>query len=200
MKSTSPIKSTATIPTSGSLLKVLLYKPMRWWQKSMGSDGIALGYQNINGKNQPHTYPKSMKKIKTHTMICAVVLVLAGLAGFVALADNQSDPFTPQTVTGSGCPGSTTGYAKMTNSAGGSWITPPTNATSATFTDASGFAAPYVSVVKVVRKSDQKPWCDTNSVTFPVTNSAQYSFTVYVKSPLPPPTNGEPMNLQIIWQ
>jgi hypothetical protein len=53
--------------------------------------------------------------------------------------------------------------------------------------------------VKVVRKSDQFPWCDTNSVNFPATNTTSYSLTVYVKSPVPPPTNGQPMNLQITW-
>jgi hypothetical protein len=88
----------------------------------------------------------------------------------------------------------------MTNSAGSVWLTPPTNATSGTFTNASGFAPPYVSVACVLRKSDLMSWCGTNSVTFPVTNTAQYSLTVYVKNTPPPPTNGQPVNLQVIWQ
>jgi hypothetical protein len=89
----------------------------------------------------------------------------------------------------------------MTNSTDGTlWITPPTNAISGTLTDVSIGASNYVSVACVRRYSDQVKWCDTNSVSFPVTNTAKYSLTVYVKSPLPPPTNGQPMNLQVTWQ
>jgi hypothetical protein len=112
----------------------------------------------------------------------------------------QCVPFTAQTGgSGTGCPGVFTGYAKMTNGAS-FWFTPPTNTTSGTLTDASGFPAPYVSVACVKRKSDLMTWCDTNSVTFPATNNTTYSLTFYVKSPLPPPTNTQPMNLQITWQ
>ena len=137
-----------------------------------------------------------MKKFLAQFTVAAV----AGLMACLALADQQNDPFTAQSGgSGSGCPGTYTGLAKMTNGAS-LWFTPPTNATSGTLTDASGFAAPYVSVASVKRKSDLVTWCDTNSVTFPATNSTTYSLTVYVKSPLPPPTNGQPMTLKITWQ
>ena len=128
-------------------------------------------------------------------------MTLAGLTASVGLADQQNIPFTPQSSgSGSGCPGTWTGYAKMTNATDGSlWVTPPTNAISGTLTDASGFAAPYVSVATVKRQSDLVKWCDTNSVNFPVTNTAKYSLIVYVKSPLPPPTNGQSLNLQVTW-
>ena len=147
-------------------------------------------------------------KMKTKHMkntLNATLLALAGLTASLAWADNiinQSIPCTYQNSgSGTGCPGTWTAYAKMTNSADGTlWITPPTNAISGTFTDASGFASPYVSVASVRRQSDGAKWCDTNSVTFPVTNTAKYTLTIYVKSPLPPPTNGQPMNLQVTWQ
>lgn len=141
--------------------------------------------------------PNRMKKTLSATLI-----VLAGLAAGVTWAEQQAIPFTPQNSgTGSDCPGVWTGYAKMTNTTDGTtWIKPPTNAISGTLTNASGFAAPFVSVACVKRQSDGVKWCDTNSVTFPVTNTAKYMLTIYVKSPLPPPTNGQPMNLQITWQ
>lgn len=89
----------------------------------------------------------------------------------------------------------------MTNTTDGTlWIKPPTNAISGTLTDASGFVSPYVSVAYVKRKSDFVTWCGTNSVNFPVTNTAKYALTIYVKSPLPPPTNGQPLDIQITWQ
>jgi hypothetical protein len=137
-----------------------------------------------------------MKKLLLQFAVAAVT----GLMACAALADIQQIPFTVKTVSGSGCPGASTGYAKMTNSAGSIWITPPTNTTSGTFTDASGFGGSYVSVVNVTRKSDSVTWCETNSVTFPATNSTSYQLVVYVKNTPPPPTNGQPMTLQITWQ
>jgi hypothetical protein len=128
------------------------------------------------------------------------VLAITGFMTVMALAGIQQIPFTAKTASGSGCPGASTGYAKMTNSIGSIWITPPTNTSSGTFTDASGFGAPYVSVAYVERKSDGASWCGTNSVTFPATNSASYQLVVYVKNTPPPPTNGQPMSLQITWQ
>jgi hypothetical protein len=90
----------------------------------------------------------------------------------------------------------------MTNSADGTfWITPPTNVVSGTLKDASDFAAPYSSVACVLSKNHfLLKWCETNSVTFPATNTDKYSLTIYVKNQTPPPTNGQPMNLQITWK
>jgi hypothetical protein len=129
-----------------------------------------------------------------------IATLFTGLAACIALADQQNIPCTLRTVGGSGCPGAYTGYAKMTNNVGGFWITPPTNAVSGTLTDASGFPSPYVSVAYVMRKSDLVTWCGTNSVTFPATSSTSYELFVYIKNTPPPPTNGQPMNLQIAWQ
>lgn len=142
------------------------------------------------------------KHIKRNLGTTLIALSLIGCTACLALADQQAIPFTPQNSgTGSGCPGTWTGYARMTNTTDGTlWIKPPTNAISGTLTDASGFVSPYVSVAYVKRKSDFVTWCGTNSVNFPVTNTAKYALTIYVKSPLPPPTNGQPLDIQITWQ
>jgi hypothetical protein len=143
-----------------------------------------------------------IKKIKRNIRHIIAALALTGFAAGVAWADpiTQMIPFTVRSVTGSGCPGANTGYAKMTNNIGTFWITPPANATNGTLTDISGFPAPYVSVACVTRQSDLTKWCGTNTVTFPATNSTCYELFVFVKNTPPPPTNGQPMNLKITWQ
>ena len=147
-----------------------------------------------------------MKTNRTAQTLGITLLALAGLAASIAWAAdtiNQTIPCACQGGgSGSGCPGAWTAYGKMTNSTDGTlWVTPPTNVVSGTLTDASGFAAPYVSVAYAKsKKYFGLSWCGTNSVTFPVTNSDQYELFIYVKSPVPPPTNGQPMNLQITWQ
>jgi hypothetical protein len=145
-----------------------------------------------------------MKMNRTIKTLCATMLALAGLTAGVAWAADtisQSIPFTVQGGgSGSGCPGSYTGYAKMTNDVGSIWLTPPTNAISGTLTDVSGFSTPYQSVAYVTQKNNFQHWCDTNSVTFPVTSTTQYQLVVYVKNTPPPPTNGQPINLQITWK
>ena len=136
------------------------------------------------------------------TLSALAALVLTGCATNVGIQGTTTEciPFTVQTVSGSGCPGAYNGLARMTNSDGTFWIS-GTNASGSTgtFTDVSSFAAPYASVVQVVRKSDNTKWCAANSVTFPVASTAKYSFTVYVKSPVPPPTNSQPITLQLVW-
>ncbi len=146
-----------------------------------------------------------MKTMKNQTpqAICAIMVLLAGFAASLAWAADTISQAIPITVqsggSGSGCPGTWTGYAKMTNGVGSLWITPPTNTVSGILKDASSFASPYASVA-YVKCSDLHTWCDSNSVTFPATNSKNYEMIVYVKSTPPPPTNGQPMNLQITWQ
>lgn len=132
------------------------------------------------------------------------LLILVSLTACVnltttSISGTQCIPFTVHSGgSGSGCPGIYTGFAKITNGAGTFSITPPANATSGTLTDMSGYPSPYVSVASVVC-SDFTPWCDTNSVTFPATNSKTYKLTVYVKNAQPPMTNGQPMTLDIQW-
>ena len=136
--------------------------------------------------------------------ITALTLIgfTAGLAWAGQTIVNQSSGFIPQNSgTGPGCPGIWTGYARMTNTTDGTpWIKPPTNAISGTLTDVTIGASNYVSVACVTRQSNQVKSCDTNSVTFQVTNTAKYSLYIYVKSPLPPPTNSQPIDMQVIWQ
>ena len=130
------------------------------------------------------------------------VAVVAGFAASVVLADNptQDDPATVATLTNS-CAGKYYAYAKMTNAAGGIWITPPTNivVSSGTLTDQSGFSAPYSSYAVVQKKGTLAYSCGSNSVTFSATNTASYQLEVVVTSPTPPPTNGQPMTLHVDW-
>jgi len=127
------------------------------------------------------------------------ILLLTGFAACVALADTQGIVATV-TKGSTSCVGTYYAYAKMTNSAGSIWITPPSNTnTSGTFTDISNFSTNYTSTVLVTRKKDGVAWCGTNSVTFPATNSTSYQMIAYVTSTLPPPTNGQPLTLQIEW-
>lgn len=138
--------------------------------------------------------------VQITSVLTLAALLFAGCATYLPTESNttQSIPFTKKSGgSGSGCPGTYKGYAKMTNSVGTFWITPPAGTTNGIFTDASGLPAPYLSVACVVC-NDFSSWCNTNSVTFPATSSHQYQLTVYIKSSLP--TNGQPMNLQVTWQ
>jgi hypothetical protein len=178
-------------------LKLSFDKPTSGWQVS---SEFLQNNSGVIGKiiNVEPLQKKNMKKNKTSKIIYAAAVLMVGVIGHIAMADTQVIPFTPKSSgTGGGCPGIYTGFATMTNSVGTFALTPPTNATSGTFTDTSGFGAPYVSVACVT--CGLSKWCDTNSVTFPATNSLKYSCTVYVKSPLPPPTNGQSISLQIVW-
>ncbi len=141
------------------------------------------------------------KNTKWNLGYLLTTLAFTGLMACAVWADplTQSIPFTLHSAPGSGCPGTVTGFAKMTNSMGTFWITPPANTTNGTLTDASGFPAPYVSVACVTRKSDFANWCATNTVTFPATSSNSYQLFIFVKSTPPPPTNGQPIILQITW-
>jgi hypothetical protein len=143
-----------------------------------------------------------MKPNRMKQTLHATLLALAGFTACLAWAEQQTIPFTPQNSSSGLCPGAWTGYARMTNTTDGTiWVQPPTNivVTSGTLTDASSFPSPYVSIAYVKRQSDGAKWCETNSVTFPATNTAKYNLIIYVKSPLPPPTNTEPMNIQVTW-
>jgi len=135
--------------------------------------------------------------IKASKIISTAVFLLAGFLGCVAPAEIQKDLVS----TGQGsatCAATYYAVAKMTNSSGLFWITPPANTHTGTFTNASGSGS-YTSVLTVVRKIDLQPWCGTNSLIFPATNSS-YSLTLYVTSRTPPPTNNQPMTLEVLWQ
>lgn len=145
----------------------------------------------------------TVSAILTFTLF-AGLLAGCSTTGQVSGGDPGSEtiPFTPHNggSTNVPCPGVYTGYAKYTNSLGELWVTPPTNATTGTLTDASGYPSPYASVACVMRKGTVTPWCGASGVTFPATNSSTYSLTIYVTSPTPPPGTNQPVTIQIQWQ
>jgi hypothetical protein len=142
-------------------------------------------------------------KILSIITISGIAGLLAGCAGLGSLGSSQgqSPPYVPQPggSTNVPCPGVYTGYAKYTNTDGTYWVTPPQGATNCIFSDVSGFPAPYASVA-CVGCNNLKKWCGPTTVTFPVTGTAKYEFIVYVTSATPPPTNGQPISMNIEWQ
>lgn len=130
--------------------------------------------------------------------LAVITLVLAEFLRCVALADNQV--VNPTMTSGSISCGKYYAYGKATNSAGGTLITPPTNAVAVTVTDISGYPAPYSSAAAVWLQGAMLPTCASNTVTCSVTNTKQYQLLIYVTSPTPPPTNGQPLTIQYIWQ
>jgi hypothetical protein len=99
----------------------------------------------------------------------------------------------------SSCLGNYYGFAKMTNVTGSIWITPPTNTVTGTFTNLSIIDTNATYTLYVMQRNDGVCWCATNSVTFPATNPAQYSLSMYVKGAKSSITNGQPFILQINW-
>jgi len=154
----------------------------------------------LSSQTKTITKPERVEimKIKSRfKIVCLVTLTVAGFYSWVAMADSQGDKPTFGQGTNS-CAGTYYAYAKMTNGSGGVWLTPPANTKSGVFTDLSGFPAPYSSSV-IVAQRNLVSWCGTNGLNFPVTNGMTYSVTVYVTSPTPPPTNGQPLNLSVMW-
>ena len=140
---------------------------------------------------------------KTSKIVCVVAVVMAGFMQFGAFAQSTTQTECPPAAMSQGTStniGTFYAMAKMTNGLGTFWVTPPANTQSGTFSDASGFQAPYSSSVIVTRRNDGHMWFATNnnSITFQATNSS-YSLTVYINSTPPPPTNGQAMTLQVIW-
>ena len=137
-------------------------------------------------------------------ILLAAIAKLAGTAAFSQVIITEQVPATVVnsgggTVTCGGVPKTYYGIAKMTNSVGGTWLTPTAGSTNGVFSDLSGFPAPYSSVVVVTRKRDLFTWCGSGTVSFPATNTTSYQLTVYTTSTPPPPTNGQPLTLQVQW-
>lgn len=140
-----------------------------------------------------------MKKNKPSKIILTA-LALAGLTGINALGQNkQADPAKISTGTNANF-GKYYAIARMTNGTS-FWIKPDTNivVSSGTLTDISGFPAPYASYVMVAPFASGTNFWASNSITFSATNTLTYELTAYVTSPTPPPTNNQPMTLQIKW-
>jgi hypothetical protein len=145
---------------------------------------------------------KQKNKKTMYKIVCAAAVLFAGFAIGMADQQTQKDLPTMGKVTGTGCPGTYYALARMTNSTGLFWLTPTAGATNGIFKDVSGFPHPYASSTEVVQRSDGTLWCSTstNGVSFPVSSSTSYSMVVYVTSKNPPPTNGQPLVLQVTWQ
>jgi hypothetical protein len=136
------------------------------------------------------------------TIGCATALVLAGLMAGIAAPQNQGVPAIVGQGSGTGCIGTYYAMAEMTNSSGTFWLTPPAGTTNGIFKDVSGFQPPYTSATTVIRRSDLNTWCSntTSGVSFPASSSTSYELIAYVTSKTPPPTNGQPIILQITWE
>lgn len=148
-----------------------------------------------------------MNKFKTFQILCVAAVVTAGCMYHGAVAQQSTtEQQTDMATTGTNVNpfiGINYACARMTNGSTTNIysIQPPSNAVSCLFQDVSGFSGFYTSSLVVMRKSDGFPFYtnNNNSLIFPVTNKTTYTFTVFVKSPLPPPTNGQSMVLQTTW-
>jgi hypothetical protein len=126
-------------------------------------------------------------------------LTVGGFMAGVALADQEGIPIIFQGGTQPGV-GSYTAMARWTNGAGATWIAPPTNTTSVTFADLSSYGSNYVSVATITPFIHPIMCSNSSSITISLTGVPKYEFTVYIKSPVPPPTNGQTLNLELNWQ
>jgi hypothetical protein len=182
------------------------FTSQRSFAKWIGGYGCCNGKQTAKQSTQ-QTDKSSMRNHQSNNnrmskIVGTAALMLAGFMGCIASEVAQSDQAAVGQGSGSGCIGTYYAYAKMTNSSGTYWLTPPAGTTNGIFKDASGFPAPYASATTVIRRSDLTSWCanTTNGVSFPASSSTTYTMTVYVNSQTPPPTNGQPMKLQVTWQ
>jgi len=126
-----------------------------------------------------------------------------GASLFVITGTNTAVSGPIQAGTGTkSCPGAYTGWVTFKNTSGSSWWTPATGATNCTITDLSrgNYNPPYIPVVQAVDNITLASWCGTNTVSFPVTGSHKYQFTTFIKNPMPPPTQGDALTLDILWQ
>ena len=143
-----------------------------------------------------------MNILKTST-ICAAAITAVGCAGLGVAQQSTQTEILPATMgTGSNTYiGTYYAMVKATNSAGSILISPTNGVQSCTLQDISGYPAPYSSSLVATRKSDGHCWYtnNNNSLTFPVTNGINYTMCAYVNSMPPPPTNGQPITLQIQW-
>lgn len=143
------------------------------------------------------------RRTASSSLFPLVAFVLAVVSAWAVFGENTPMFVSGQYVASQGgstnnpCPGPYKGYARMTNSTG-IWFRPPTNATTGVFTNTADFSNPPV--LQAVRRGDLMCWCGTNSVTFPASSSNQYQLGAYLKTNVPPPTNGQIVTLSIEWQ
>jgi hypothetical protein len=168
------------------LFHFFLYPPCLIRIGRPSGEGRAVFVKTTNGKGS------SMKNTKNTLGRIIAGLALIGITHTVAMAQITNITERIKTVIGtdggSGCPGGMYGFVRMTNSVGSIWLTPPAGTTLGVLSDISGYPPPYSSRAVVEQRSNGVSWCDTNSVTFPATNSTSYMLVIVVKT-TPPPTN-----------
>jgi len=144
-----------------------------------------------------------MIKNKTLKIATALGLFAGGFIHSDALAQSCIVEPLPATMSSgsNSYAGSYYAFVRATNSSGGLWIVPSNGVQSCTVSDISGFSAPYASMLIAARKDGAHTWYTNKncSLIFPVTNTISYSINLYVTSVPPPPTNGQPLTLQIMW-
>lgn len=140
---------------------------------------------------------------KTSKIVCVGAIMMAGFINLaVAQQSTQTQPLPATFSSGSNTYiGTYYAWVKATNSAGSILIMPTNGVQSCTIQDVSGYPSPYSSAFVVQRKSDGHWWYtnNNNSLTFPVAHGTNYTICLYVSSAPPPPTNGQPIMLQIQW-
>jgi hypothetical protein len=110
------------------------------------------------------------------------------------------NPTGPITLTN--CVGKYYGCFKMTNSAGSTWLTPPTNVTGGTFSDLTSLGSNVNYSLLVSELANMNiHWCTNNSpdLTFPALNTTRYSFYFYINTPTNEVPITNPICLQLTW-
>ena len=82
------------------------------------------------------------------------------------------------------------------------WYTPKAGVTTCTVTDTSNVGAGYSAQVEVVESGTLKKFCGTgtpSSTSFPVTAGKKYQFVIFVHNTPPPPSAGQTLSLDIVW-
>ena len=144
-----------------------------------------------------------MNKNKTLKIVTLIGLVMAGLMHCGALAQSTMvEPLPATMITGSNTyAGAYYATVRATNISGGLWLMPSNGVQSCTVADTSGLPSPYASSLVVSCKNGAHMYSTNQNcnLIFPVTNTTSYSIMLYVNSVPPPPTNGQPLTLQIMW-
>jgi hypothetical protein len=142
---------------------------------------------------------EKMKYIKSLIAICIICLTSLTVNAQTTQYLTNSAAGTWPPGSSVSCVGNYYGYIYVTNPVTSTvWFTAPTGTTLVTITDVSGIPAPYVDVIKVMRK-DLVQNCG-NPVSLALTPTRnQVKFIPYFKT-LGTPTNGQPIILKIVWQ
>jgi len=118
------------------------------------------------------------------------------------LAERVFCTLYPNGPTLTNCVGQYYGCFKMTNSTGGTWLTPSNTPSSGTFSNLTDMGTNVKWSMLVTELANlNNHWCTNNSstMTFPATNSTKYSLYFYINTPTNIPC-ANPITLQVTWQ